>query len=117
MLLNAKCKLKRNNIIIVLNIIHVTVLLFQITEMNCDVNFDPRVGFTVTLHKITDSGDFVCKAIHGTTEQEVTYYITVHRKSTTHQEHKFCPQHGLVLLFCAAGSGLVEICIRPSGKI
>jgi hypothetical protein len=60
--------------------------------VNHDVNFDPRVGFIVTLHKITDSGDFVCKAVQGTTEQEVTYYIIVNRKSEIQQEHKFSPR-------------------------
>lgn len=67
-------------------------MLFQVTEVNHDIHFDPRVGFTVTLHKITDSGDFVCKAVQGTTEQEVTYHIIVNRKSRTHQEQKFSPQ-------------------------
>jgi hypothetical protein len=64
------------------------VLLFQITEVNHDVSFDPRVGFTLTLHKITDSGDFVCKAVQGTTEQEVTFHIIVNRKCMIHVEQE-----------------------------
>lgn len=68
------------------------MLLFQITEVNHDVNFDPSVGFTITLHKITDSGDFICKAVQGTIEQEVIYYIIVNRKSKTRQECKFSAQ-------------------------
>lgn len=68
------------------------VLLFQITEINHDVSFDPRVGFTVILHKITDSGQFVCKAIQGTTEQEMAFHIIVNRKCVVHQEHESSPQ-------------------------
>jgi hypothetical protein len=60
------------------------VLLLQITEVNHEVSFDPRVGFTVTLHNITDSGHYVCKAIQGTTEQEITYYVTINRKCMSH---------------------------------
>jgi hypothetical protein len=65
------------------------LLLFQITEVNRGVSFDPRVGFTLTLHKITDSGDYVCKAVQGTTEQEVIFHIIVNRKCMIHVEQKF----------------------------
>jgi hypothetical protein len=64
------------------------VLLFQITEVNHDVSFDPRVGFTLTLHKITDSGEFFCKAVQGTEEQEVLFLIIINRKCLSHVEQE-----------------------------
>jgi len=81
---------KINFVILVLKIMHACnyVLLFQITEGNHDVSFDPKVGFTLTLHKITDSDDFVCKAVKGTTEQEVTFHIIVNRKCAIHVEQE-----------------------------
>ncbi|XP_069682523.1 vascular endothelial growth factor receptor 1-like isoform X2 [Periplaneta americana] len=55
----------------------------EITEASPEVSYDPRVGFTVILHKITDTGDYVCKAVKGTTEQEMTYHVMVNQKSNS----------------------------------
>jgi hypothetical protein len=87
------------------------VLLFQITEGNHDVSFDRRVGFTLTLHKITDSGDFVCKAVQGTTEQEVTFHVIINRKCVIHVEwESLCLQlAGCLVLQCSASCyGMVK---------